>query len=104
MRRGTCGAVPGEDAFVKVLLSSLGTFPAYFLRLPEETRRGPAIVASAPALASLSADQVRTLRDKGVQVIDVRPVTGYAQGRIPGSLAIPLRDAFATWLGEGHAR
>jgi rhodanese-related sulfurtransferase len=92
-------AVPGEDAFVKVLLSSLGTFPAYFLRLPAENRRGPAIVASAPALAPLSADQVRTLRDEGVQVIDVRPVTDYAQGHIPGSLAIPLRDAFATWLG-----
>ena len=92
-------AVPGEDAFVKVLLSSLGTFPAYFLRLPGENRRGPAIVASAPALAPLSADQVRTLRDGGVQVIDVRPVTDYAQGHIPGSLAIPLRDAFATWLG-----
>ena len=92
-------AVPGEDAFVKALLSSLGTFPAYFLRLPGENRRGPAIVASAPALAPLSADQVRTLRDQGVQVIDVRPVTDYAQGHIPGSLAIPLRDAFATWLG-----
>ena len=73
--------------------------PAYFLRLPEENRRGPAIVASAPALAPLSADQVRTLRDGGVQVIDVRPVTDYAQGHIPGSLAISLRDAFATWLG-----
>jgi len=92
-------AVPDEDAFVKVLLSSLGTFPAYFLRLPGENRRGPAIVASAPALAPLSADQVRTLRDEGVEVIDVRPVTDYAQGHIPGSLAIPLRDAFATWLG-----
>ena len=92
-------AVPGEDAFVKVLLSSLGTFPAYFLRLPGENRRGPAVVASAPALAPLSADQVRTLRDGGVQVIDVRPVTDYAQGHIPGSLAISLRDAYATWLG-----
>jgi len=92
-------AVPDEDTFVKVLLSSLGTFPAYFLRLAEENRRGPAIVASAPVLASLSADQVRTLRDEGALVIDVRPVTDFAHGHIPGSLAIPLRDAFATWLG-----
>ena len=92
-------AVPDEDTFVKVLLSSLGTFPAYFLRLAEENRRGPAIVATAPVLASLSADQVRTLRDEGALVIDVRPVTDFAHGHIPGSLAIPLRDAFATWLG-----
>src|SRR6266702_2647056 len=49
-------AVPDEDAFVKVLLSSLGTFPDYFLRLPEENRRGPAIVASTPALPPLNTD------------------------------------------------
>ena len=29
----------------------------------------------------------------------MRPVADYAAGHIPGSLAIPLRDAFATWLG-----
>jgi hydroxyacylglutathione hydrolase len=92
-------AVPGEDAFVRVLLASLGTFPPYFLRLPEENRRGPAIVACPPALPPLTADRVRALRDGGGQVIDVRPVADYAAGHIPGSLAIALRDAFVTWLG-----
>jgi rhodanese-related sulfurtransferase len=88
-----------EDAFVKALLAGLGTFPPYFLRLPEENRRGPAVLASAPALAPLTASQVRAIRDEGGQVIDVRPVADYAAGHIPGSLAIPLREAFATWLG-----
>ena len=31
--------------------------------------------------------------------LNVRPVAAYAAGHIPGSLAIPLRGAFATWLG-----
>ena len=92
-------AVPDEDAFVKALLASLGTFPGYFLRLPEENRRGPAILASAPALAPLTTGQVRAIRDEGGQVIDVRPMADYAAGHIPDSLAIPLRGAFATWLG-----
>jgi glyoxylase-like metal-dependent hydrolase (beta-lactamase superfamily II)/rhodanese-related sulfurtransferase len=92
-------AAPDEDAFVKALLASLGTFPGYFLRLPKENRRGPAILATAPALAPLTTSQVRALQDKGGQVIDVRPVEDYAAGHIPGSLAIPLRGAFATWLG-----
>ena len=92
-------AAGDEDAFVKALLASLGTFPDYFLRLPEENRRGPAILASAPALAPLTAGQVRALQDRGAQVVDVRPVADYAAGHIPGSLAIPLRGAFATWLG-----
>jgi hydroxyacylglutathione hydrolase len=91
--------VPDQDAFVKALLAGLGTFPDYFLQLPEDNRRGPAVLASAPALAPLTVDQVRTLQDAGGQVVDVRPVVDYAAGHIPGSLAIPLRGAFATWLG-----
>ena len=92
-------AAGDEDAFVTALLAGLGTFPGYFLRLPEQNRRGPAILASAPALAPLTPAQVRALQDDGGQVVDVRPVADYAAGHIPGSLAIPLRDAFATWLG-----
>lgn len=56
-------------------------------------------MASKPVLTSLTTGQVRALRDQGGQVIDVRPVAEYAAGHIPGSLAIPLREAFATWLG-----
>jgi rhodanese-related sulfurtransferase/glyoxylase-like metal-dependent hydrolase (beta-lactamase superfamily II) len=92
-------AIGDQDAFVKTLLASVGSFPDYFLRLPEENRRGPAIVASAPALAPLTAGQILALRKRGGQVIDVRPVADYAAGHITGSLAIPLREAFATWLG-----
>ena len=93
-------AAPDEDAFVRALLAGLGTFPGYFLRLPEENRRGPAVLAAAPALAPLPAGRVRAIRDGGGLVIDARPVADYAAGHIPGALAIPLRDAFATWLGS----
>jgi len=92
-------AAGDQDAFVMALLASLGTFPGYFRRLPEQNRRGPAVVPATPALAPLTAGQVRALQDDGAQVIDVRPVADYAAGHIPGSLAIALRPAFATWLG-----
>jgi len=92
-------AAGDEDAFVKALLAGLGTFPGYFLRLPEENRRGPAVLASSLTLGPLTTGQVRALHDQGGQVIDVRPVPAYTAGHIRGSLAIPLRDAFATWLG-----
>jgi hydroxyacylglutathione hydrolase len=92
-------AAGDEDAFVTALLASLGTFPGYFLRLPEENRRGPAILAAAPTLTPLTPGQLRALQDGGGQVIDVRPVPAYAAGHIAGALAIPLREAFATWLG-----
>ena len=92
-------AVAGEDAFVKTLIDSLGSFPPYFLRLAEQNRLGPAVLASRPALPPLTPVEVRRMIGDGAQVIDVRTVQRYAAGHIRGSLAIPLRPAFASWLG-----
>jgi glyoxylase-like metal-dependent hydrolase (beta-lactamase superfamily II)/rhodanese-related sulfurtransferase len=92
-------AADDEDAFVKTLLASLGAFPGYFLRLPEENRRGPTVVPATPVLTPLTPGQVLAMQNDGGRVIDVRPVPAYAAGHIPGSLAISLREAFATWLG-----
>jgi hydroxyacylglutathione hydrolase len=43
-----------EDAFARTLLASLGSYPAYFARLAEVNRRGPALIAAAPGLALLT--------------------------------------------------
>jgi len=93
-------AAPGEDAFVKMLLGGLGSYPPYFLRLREVNRRGPAVYgAGPPALARLGAGEVRRVVGDGALIVDVRPVAAFAAGHVPGSLSIPLREAFATWLG-----
>jgi glyoxylase-like metal-dependent hydrolase (beta-lactamase superfamily II)/rhodanese-related sulfurtransferase len=89
-------AAPDEDAFVRQLLGSLGSYPAYFDRLGEINRRGPAVLDPAPGLLSLTPPQVRGL---DAQLVDVRPVADFAAGHIPGAVSIPLRDQFATWLG-----
>lgn len=93
--------VGGVEEFVATLLGSMGSYPPYFLRLGEVNRRGPAVLDTTTAgrLAELTVPDVRGLRAKGATVVDVRPVHGYAAGHIPGSLSIPLRDQFATWLG-----
>lgn len=92
-------AAPDEDTFVAQLLGSLGSYPAYFDRLGEVNRRGPAVLAGAPLLPALDTRRVRTLLAGGAQLIDVRPVADFAAGHIPGAVSIPLRDQFATWLG-----
>ena len=92
-------AAPDENAFVKQLLGSLGSYPAYFDRLAEINRRGPAILTAAPELTLLGAAKVRALLGQGAQVVDVRPVGDFGAGHIPGAVSIPLRDQFATWLG-----
>jgi hydroxyacylglutathione hydrolase len=92
-------AAPDEDAFARQLLSSLGSYPAYFGRLAEVNRRGPAPVSGVPGLAPLTPAELRSLIGRGGQVIDVRPVADFAAGHIPGAVSIALREQFATWLG-----
>lgn len=92
-------AAPDEDIFAASLLASLGSYPAYFGRLGEVNRRGPAPVISAPSLAPLTPADLRTLMGRGGWLIDVRAVADFAAGHIPGAVSIPLRDQFATWLG-----
>lgn len=87
-----------EDVFVKQLLDSLGSFPAYFLRLPELNRRGPALI-DGDALPPLGAAEVAGLQASGAVVVDVRPMAEFAAGHVPGSVSIELRPVFATWLG-----
>jgi hydroxyacylglutathione hydrolase len=91
-------AAPDAGAFVRALIDGLGSYPTYFTRLAEVNRHGP-LVATAPGLARLDAGQVRRLLGEGAVLLDVRPVADYAAAHVPGSVAIPLRASFATWLG-----
>lgn len=91
---------PSEDAFVTMLLGRLGSYPQYFLRMREVNRRGPAVYgAEPPGLARLGAGEARRLAGEGALIVDVRPLAAFAAGHVPGSLSVPLRDQFATWLG-----
>jgi hydroxyacylglutathione hydrolase len=87
-----------EDAFVTALLGSLGSFPPYFLRLTEINRRG-VVLDTEPALPALETARARELLADSALLIDVRPVVEFAAGHVPGALSIPLRPAFASWLG-----
>ena len=90
---------PDEDSFVRELLDSLGSYPAYFERLAEINRRGPAVLTGEPSLPALSAADVRRFLGQGAQLVDVRRVEDFAAGHVPGALSVHLRDQFATWLG-----
>jgi hydroxyacylglutathione hydrolase len=92
-------AAPDEDAFVAALLGSLGSYPPYFRRLGKLNQQGPAVLPDTLGLAHLSGSQAAGLLRDGAVLVDTRPVTQFAAGHVPGSLSIPLRDVFATWLG-----
>jgi glyoxylase-like metal-dependent hydrolase (beta-lactamase superfamily II)/rhodanese-related sulfurtransferase len=91
-------AIEDEDEFVARLLGSLGSYPPYFRRLGVINRDGVADLDRGP-LAPLDLPRFNDVRDRGAQLVDVRPSEHFAAGHAPGSLAIALRPAFATWLG-----
>ena len=92
-------AAPDEAAFARQLLASLGSYPAYFARLAEANRRGPALLAAHSGLAPLTPAALGFLMDAGGWLIDVRPIAAFAAGHVPGAVSMPLRGQFATWLG-----
>jgi hydroxyacylglutathione hydrolase len=92
-------SAPDEDTFVARLLAGFGTFPPYFLELRELNRRGPRVYGDAPLLSPLGAAATEQLVDEGAVVVDLRPVEAFAAGHLAGSLSIPLRPKFASWLG-----
>lgn len=91
-------AAPDEDTFVRTLLGSLGTHPPYFRRLGEINRRGPGALGS-PVVPALSVQEVREAQAAGAEVVDTRSVRRFSAGHVPGSVSIPLRPVFASWLG-----
>jgi rhodanese-related sulfurtransferase len=88
-----------EDTFVDLLLATQGSRPAYFDRLGEINRRGPRVVGAAPVLDAIPATEAAALVADGAELVDVRPVRSFASGHPDGALSIPLRPAFASWLG-----
>ncbi|GAA2649024.1 hypothetical protein GCM10010307_57380 [Streptomyces vastus] len=90
-------AAPDEDTFVRQLLGSLGSYPAYFDRLGEINRRGPAVLDTTPTLAPLSTAQTRQLLGEGAQIIDVRPVAAPL-----GSPWDAVQVAAQAWMSEHH--
>ncbi|MGH3254277.1 MAG: MBL fold metallo-hydrolase [Streptosporangiaceae bacterium] len=93
-------AAPDEDAFARLLLAGLGSYPAYFARLAEINRKGPGVITGTPGLVPLSPAAVRSRLTAGGWLVDVRPVADFAAGHIPGAVSIALREQFATWLGS----
>jgi glyoxylase-like metal-dependent hydrolase (beta-lactamase superfamily II)/rhodanese-related sulfurtransferase len=93
-------AAPDEETFVRRLTAGLGTYPAYFTRLREVNRRGPAVYGdSPPVLPALTPDELEAAARNGAELVDVRPVEAFAAGHIPGAVSIALRGSFASWLG-----
>ncbi|MEX2619551.1 MAG: rhodanese-like domain-containing protein [Egibacteraceae bacterium] len=89
-----------EDTFLARLLGGLGSYPPYFRELRAVNRSGTAVHGpTPPALPRLPVEEVDAAVAEGAEVVDVRGIEAFAAGHLPGSLSIPWRAQFATWLG-----
>ena len=88
-----CCASPTRTRSSRSCSAALGSFPAYFARLPELNRRGPRCSAPlAPARRSTPTAAPPTARPPAPSIVDVRPVDRRSPpAHMPGSLSIPLR-------------
>ncbi|HEX5000206.1 MAG TPA: rhodanese-like domain-containing protein [Terriglobia bacterium] len=89
-----------REEFIQLMTTDLPEAPAYFSHDAEINREGPALMAEMPELRSLSAQEVRQLRDDGALILDTRPSAQYGNAHIPGSLNIGLGGQFASWAGS----
>jgi hydroxyacylglutathione hydrolase len=88
-----------EDAFVAELIDSMGSYPPYFDRLGEANRLGPAILPPRLDLEPMAPRVAAATQAAGGTLLDVRPLWSFASAHPTGALSIPLRPAFASWLG-----
>jgi glyoxylase-like metal-dependent hydrolase (beta-lactamase superfamily II)/rhodanese-related sulfurtransferase len=88
-----------EDSFIADLIDSLGSYPPYFDRLGEVNRLGPALLPPQLDLDPMTPSAVAAAQAAGATILDVRPVPSFASAHPRGALSIPLRPAFASWLG-----
>jgi hydroxyacylglutathione hydrolase len=88
-----------EGEFVARLIDSLGSYPPYFDRLGEANRRGPAVLPTQLDVERILPTAAAAAQNAGATLLDVRPIPSFASAHPAGALSIPLRPAFASWLG-----
>src|SRR5687767_12953979 len=91
--------ISDEDEFVRRVLAGQPEPPRYFADMKRVNKEGPRILGGfhRPQLSPPAA--VDALLRKREIIVDTRPAPDFAAGHIPGTINIPLNNAFNTWAG-----
>ncbi|HET7737100.1 MAG TPA: rhodanese-like domain-containing protein [Tepidiformaceae bacterium] len=89
--------VPTEEEFVRWFPGTFPAAPSYFFRL-RAVNQLPRLRAEIRPPANLEPAEFRVRAEQGL-VVDTRPQSEFMHLRIPGSISVAFRDAFAIWLG-----
>lgn len=90
-----------KQEFIRLVTADQPDAPAYFTYDAVLNTRERATLDKTleQVLHPVELADVLSLRDKGVQILDVREPAEYAAGHLAGSINIGLGGQFATWAG-----
>lgn len=88
-----------EEKFVKWLLKDQPEAPRYFAQMKKVNKVGPALLKDLPKPQKLDRAAIDTLVERGAFVADLRSRKDFAAANIPGTVSIPERKDFSTFVG-----
>lgn len=88
-----------EQQFVNNLLEGQPEAPTYFARMKRLNRDGMPVLGQLPQPPLLSPDIFMQSIAAGAVLVDTRERPEFAAGHMPGSINIPVANAFSTWAG-----
>ena len=88
-----------EEEFITRSLKGLPSYPTYYKYMRALNQKGARILGGVPVLKPLSAEEVNSLMDDGVVVLDVRHQKQFGAGHIPKSYGIRVDAPLTTWAG-----
>lgn len=86
-----------EEGFTAELLDGQPDAPAYFGRMKRQNRDGPALLGDRPQLKEFTADELRGRINRDLVFIDTRGTREQWDASVPGALAVPGGNSFATY-------
>lgn len=88
-----------EDDFVSEVLQDQPEPPVYFAEMKRMNRDGPPLLDGLPVPEEMGAEQLAALLQDGRFVVDTRARALFAEGHVPGTINVPLRNDFPNWCG-----
>jgi hydroxyacylglutathione hydrolase len=89
-----------EAEFVDAVLAGQPDPPKYFATMKRMNKEGPRVIGDAARDVVRKNDaELASVIKRGGLVVDTRSAAEYAAGFVPGTINLPMNNAFVTWAG-----
>lgn len=88
-----------EDKFVDWLLAGQPEAPRYFAQMKKVNKEGPALLKDLPEPKQIDRTALDEIIASGSFVADMRSRPDYVAAHVPGTVSVPERKDFSTFVG-----